>query len=93
MTTNQSEVYVCPLSPNVTTDHLREIMGNFGEIYSVDLESISGCPDRQIGKVQFNDSESARSALTHMDRGEIDGLRIRVTFEKPEGDDLQRLIK
>ncbi|GFE53422.1 RNA-binding protein with serine-rich domain 1 [Babesia ovis] len=86
-------VYVIPLSVNVTADHLREIMINFGEVRSVDIEPIENCHDRLVGKVVYEAPEGADKALKHMDKGEIDGLKVRVLQQKPANEELLRMIK
>lgn len=82
-------IYVAPISPNVTQNHIREIMGHFGNIDTVDFSSMQ--TDKVvvgIANIVYDSQESVQSAIKHMDKGEIDGMRIRVTLSEPTVNDL-----
>ncbi|GBE58729.1 RNA-binding with serine-rich domain 1-like protein [Babesia ovata] len=87
----ETAVYVAPVSPNVSEDHLREIMGNFGSVGAIEIASID-TPDgaARIAKIAYQSTEAVESAIQHMDKGEIDGLRVRVTTKQPEPQDIPK---
>ncbi|KAK1444405.1 hypothetical protein BgAZ_103110 [Babesia gibsoni] len=89
---SSSTAYVAPVSPNVTEEHMREIAENFGKIsslecYPVDKEQVHV----RIAKIAYESKEGVESLMKHMDKGEIDGLRIRVTLDEPKAQDLPSL--
>lgn len=74
-------IYVAPISPNVTQNHIREIMGHFGNIDTVDFSSMqtvrhigSRFYDLQdkvvvgIANIVYDSQESVQSAIKHMDK-------------------------
>ncbi|GIX61483.1 ribonucleic acid binding protein S1, putative [Babesia caballi] len=85
-------VFMAPISPNVTSDHVREIMGNFGSLRAVELLPVQTPDgDATIARVAYESAESVESAVKHMDKGEVDGLRVRLTVTQPAPEDLPKM--
>ncbi|CDR96666.1 RIBONUCLEIC ACID BINDING PROTEIN S1, putative [Babesia bigemina] len=84
-------VFVAPISPNVSDDHLREIMGNFGHLCGVEISDVDTPHGAtRIARIAYESTESVESAIKHMDKGQIDGLRVRVTAKRPEPRDIPK---
>ncbi|KNZ51647.1 hypothetical protein VP01_3875g1 [Puccinia sorghi] len=75
---------VSKLTKNVTADHIREIFQVYGKIKEVDLPIV-----RRIGShrgtaiVTFETDKAAQKAVSHMDRGQLDGSLISVQIYRP----------
>ncbi|KAH9462685.1 hypothetical protein MJO28_002554 [Puccinia striiformis f. sp. tritici] len=77
-------VEVSKLTKNVTAEHIQEIFKVYGTIKEVDLPIV-----RQIGShrgtaiVTFDTGKAAQKAVSHMDRGQLDGSLISVQIYRP----------
>ncbi|KAG0144804.1 hypothetical protein CROQUDRAFT_46772 [Cronartium quercuum f. sp. fusiforme G11] len=83
--TNESKIIeISKLTKNVTSRHLREIFGAYGEIRDIDLPIV-----RRIGShrgtavITFETGKAAQKAISHMDRGQLDGSLISVRMYRP----------
>ena len=72
-------LHVSNLTRNVTTDHLREIFGNFGEVKTVELAIDT---EVQLPKgyafVEYGEKKEVDAAIKHMSGGQIDGQNVTV---------------
>ncbi|EAN32077.1 RNA recognition motif family protein [Theileria parva strain Muguga] len=77
-------VYVYPLTKNLTSEHLREIFGHFGKLKDVELnKSTKEHSEDRYGVVYFEKYGDAKFSILHLDQGEIDGTKVKVTLTKP----------
>ncbi|AFZ81567.1 RNA recognition motif domain-containing protein [Theileria equi strain WA] len=77
-------VNVSPLTSNMTSEHILEIFGNFGKIRNLKIEDYQmeeGQSRRAL--VSFESSDSANEAISHLDKGEIDGVVVKVSLDPP----------
>ncbi|PLW27182.1 hypothetical protein PCASD_24117 [Puccinia coronata f. sp. avenae] len=77
-------VEVTKLTKNVSAEHIREIFQAYGSIKEVDLPIV-----RHIGShrgtaiVTYETEKAAQKAVSHMDRGQLDGSLISVQIYRP----------
>ncbi|KAL8128649.1 hypothetical protein V2J09_017804 [Rumex salicifolius] len=85
---SSSKLFVGGLSWGTDDQALKEAFSSFGEVQEarVIIDRESG-RSRGFGFVNFNDTESAGSAMSAMDGQELDGRNIRVSYatERPAG--------
>ena len=61
--------------------HIEEIFGYYGKIKSVDLEKdVRSGLSKGMAIVKYLTSKEAEHAVLHLDGGQIDGQKIKVTF-------------
>lgn len=79
-----NSIIVQRLTKNVTKEHLEEIFGAYGKITDVDLPIIKRLGTHKgTAYITFSNEVSASKAISHMDRGQIDGQTIVVGPESP----------
>eukprot|EP00127_Corallochytrium_limacisporum_P004385 Clim_evm19s159 gene=Clim_evmTU19s159 len=70
------KVLISGLSANVTSDHIEEIVNNYGKVLKVELihDKVSG---KSMGRafVVFADLEAAEQACDYLNGAQIDGVR------------------
>ena len=71
-------VYVSGLTERMLERHLDEIFGFYGRIERLQLHE---SPRRAV--IEYNSPAHAHRAVSHMDRGEIDGARVTVSLDDP----------
>ena len=80
-------IYVSNLSFNVQDEDLRGFFTPFGEVTSAKVIN-----DRETGRsrgfgfVEMSDDAAAKTAISQLDGGSVDGRTIRVTEAKPKED-------
>ncbi len=72
-------IYVASLSYNTTSDSLKELFENFGEVTSANviMDRESG-RSRGFGFVEMPDESEAKKAIAELDKSELDGRSIAV---------------
>lgn len=71
-------VYVTGLTDRVNEQHLEEIFGFYGRIERLRLHPT-------LAIVEYDAPAHAHRAVTHMDRGQIDGVHVTVSLDDPRG--------
>ncbi len=77
-------IYVASLSYNTTSDSLKELFENFGEVSSANVIT-----DRETGRsrgfgfVEMPDDAEAKKAIQELDKSELDGRTIAVNEARP----------
>jgi RNA recognition motif-containing protein len=81
---NKKKVYVGNLSYSVTTDELRKIFTEFGEVVdaTVITDKMSG-RSKGFGFVEYGEEEMAQKAVDEMNGKEVDGRKLVVNFARP----------
>ncbi|KAL6766810.1 SRS3 [Auxenochlorella protothecoides x Auxenochlorella symbiontica] len=76
-----ARLHVGHLTRNVTTAHVREIFGTFGELKEVEVavDRAVNLP-RGFAYVEYKSHEDAEKARDHMDGGQLDGNLVTVQF-------------
>ena len=74
------QVVVSKLTRNVTKDHLKEIMGYYGTVQSVEIHAVMPGTRPMEGKkatVEYEATEMCDKAIKHMDAGEHENAKQR----------------
>lgn len=81
---NKKKVYVGNLSYTVTTDELRKLFTEFGEVVdaTVITDKMSG-RSKGFGFVEYGEEEMAQKAVDEMNGKEVDGRKLVVNFARP----------
>ena len=81
---NKKKVYVGNLSYTVTTDELRKMFTEFGEVIdaTVITDKMSG-RSKGFGFVEYGEEEMAQKAVDEMNGKEVDGRKLVVNFARP----------
>ena len=81
---NKKKVYVGNLSYTVTTDELRKLFTEFGEVIdaTVITDKMSG-RSKGFGFVEYGEEEMAQKAVDEMNGKEVDGRKLVVNFARP----------
>ncbi|KAI8456904.1 hypothetical protein BY996DRAFT_6412029 [Phakopsora pachyrhizi] len=76
-------IEVLKLTKHVTAQHLHEIFGTYGTIKEVDLPIVKRIGSH-LGKaiITFDTAKAAQKAISHMDRGQLDGSLITVSIHR-----------
>ena len=73
-------LFVANLTSNVTDEHLVDIFSNFGTVGRAFVAADSKCGHcKGYGFVEFGSLLDAQAAYVHMNGGQIDGNRIKVS--------------
>jgi RNA recognition motif-containing protein len=77
-------IYVSNLSFNIQDDDLRGFFESYGEVTSAKVitDKITG-RSRGFGFVEMSDDAAARTAISELDGGTVEGRAIRVNEAKP----------
>ncbi len=77
-------IYVSNLSFNVSDDDLRGFFESYGEVTSAKVitDKITG-RSRGFGFVEMSDDAVAKTAISELDGGMVEGRAIKVTEAKP----------
>lgn len=77
-------IYVSNLSFNVTDDDLRGFFESYGDVTSAKVinDKFTG-RSRGFGFVEMSDDEAAKTAVSELDGGMVEGRAIKVTEAKP----------
>jgi len=80
-------IYVGNLSPDVTSDDLRQAFGAFGQVESANVitDKLSG-ESRGFGFVEMPSKDEATAALAGMNGKDIKGRAVSVNEAKPKTD-------
>ncbi|KAI5477673.1 hypothetical protein MNV49_006059 [Pseudohyphozyma bogoriensis] len=79
------------LTKNVTEDHLDEIFGVYGKITDIDFPIIKRLGTHKgTAYITYSQASAASKAISHMDRGQIDGQDIIVEPESPPPSPVQK---
>jgi len=80
-------IYVSNLSFNVQDEDLREFFAPYGEVTSAKVinDKETG-KSRGFGFVEMSDANAARTAISELNGGEVEGRTIRVAEAKPKED-------
>ena len=81
---NKKKVYVGNLSYTVTTDEIRKMFTEFGEVIdaTVITDKMSG-RSKGFGFVEYGEEELAQKAVDEMNGKEVDGRKLVVNFARP----------
>ena len=81
---NKKKVYVGNLSYTVTTDEIRKMFTEFGEVIdaTVITDKMSG-RSKGFGFVEYGEEEMAQKAVDEMNGKEVDGRKLVVNFARP----------
>ena len=81
---NKKKIYVGNLAYSVTTDEIRKIFTEYGEVVdaTVITDKMSG-RSKGFGFVEFAEEEMAQKAVDEMNGKEIDGRKLVVNFARP----------
>ncbi len=81
---NNAKLYVGNLPYSITSDRLREVFSQFGQVVDavVISDKFSG-RSKGFGFVTFSNDEEAKAAVTAMDQKELDGRSITVNVARP----------
>ncbi|KAH1973624.1 hypothetical protein LV164_008253 [Aspergillus fumigatus] len=72
------------LTKNVTTSHLREIFGSFGDIKSLELPmNRTFMTNRGTAYILYHDPADAEAAVSHMHEAQLDGAVLNVSIVLP----------
>ncbi|KAI0268358.1 hypothetical protein BC834DRAFT_787246, partial [Gloeopeniophorella convolvens] len=72
-------VLINNLTRNVVEAHLQAIFGFYGEIVKIDLPIyVKSGQNRGKASLEYADSTSARTAVSHMNGGQLDGAPLKV---------------
>ncbi|VFQ60292.1 unnamed protein product [Cuscuta campestris] len=78
---NQGTLVVFNLDPSVSSDHLHQIFGSYGEI-----KEIRETPHKRHHKfIEYYDVRAAEAALRSLNRSDIAGKRIKLEPSRPGG--------
>jgi RNA recognition motif-containing protein len=77
-------IYVSNLSFNIQDDDLRGFFESYGEVTSAKVitDKITG-RSRGFGFVEMSDDNAAKTAISELDGGTVEGRAIRVNEAKP----------
>lgn len=77
-------IYVSNLSFNIQDDDLRGFFESYGEVTSAKVitDKITG-RSRGFGFVEMSDDAAAKTAISELDGGTVEGRAIRVNEAKP----------
>ncbi len=77
-------IYVSNLSFNIQDDDLRGFFESYGEVTSAKVitDKITG-RSRGFGFVEMSDDSAAKTAISELDGGTVEGRAIRVNEAKP----------
>ncbi len=77
-------IYVSNLSFNVNDDDLKGFFESYGEVTSAKVitDKITG-RSRGFGFVEMSDDAAAKTAISELDGGTVEGRAIRVSEAKP----------
>lgn len=77
-------IYVSNLSFNVNDDDLRGFFESYGEVTSAKVinDKFTG-KSRGFGFVEMSDDAAAKTAISELDGGMVEGRAIKVTEAKP----------
>ncbi|KAK9644715.1 hypothetical protein HCH54_007133 [Aspergillus fumigatus] len=79
-----SKIIVEKLTKNVTTSHLREIFGSFGDIKSLELPmNRTFMTNRGTAYILYHDPADAEAAVSHMHEAQLDGAVLNVSIVLP----------
>lgn len=80
-------IFVSNLSFNVTSDDLKTLFDEFGEVSSAKVinDKYTG-KSRGFGFVEMNNDEHGKNAIEKLNSGEFDGKIISVSVSKPRTD-------
>ncbi|GFF98218.1 RNA-binding domain-containing protein [Aspergillus udagawae] len=79
-----SKIIVEKLTKNVTTSHLREIFGSFGDIKSLELPmNRAFMTNRGAAYILYHDPADAEAAISHMHEAQLDGAVLNVSIVLP----------
>jgi RNA recognition motif-containing protein len=80
-------IYVSNLSFNIQDEDLRGFFTPYGEVTSAKVinDKFTG-KSRGFGFVEMSDDAAAKTAITELDNGEVDGRTIKVMEAKPKED-------
>jgi RNA recognition motif-containing protein len=83
---NQNKIYVGNLSYSVTSDQLREIFAEFGDIIDavVITDKYKDNRSKGFGFVEFKEAESAQKAIDAMNQKELEGRKLVVNVARPQ---------
>ncbi len=81
---NKKKVYVGNLSYTVTTDELRKMFTEFGEVVdaTVITDKMSG-RSKGFGFVEYGEEEMAQKAVDEMNGKEVEARKLVVNFARP----------
>ncbi|KAK2196432.1 bifunctional RNA-binding domain superfamily/RNA recognition motif domain/Nucleotide-binding alpha-beta plait domain superfamily [Babesia duncani] len=84
------QLFVAPLTRNVSEEHLREIFGHFGNVEVVEIKQaqMEGTSTKLYSRIQYVNADSLDAAIVALDKGEIDGVRVRLTKTEPLANDI-----
>ncbi len=80
-------IYVSNLSFNVQDEDLKGFFTPYGEVTSakVIMDKFTG-KSRGFGFVEMTDNAAAKTAISELDNGMVDGRNIKVTEARPKED-------
>lgn len=80
-------IYVSNLSFNVNDDDLRGFFTPYGEVSSakVIMDKFTG-KSKGFGFVEMSDDNAAKTAISELDNGTVEGRNIRVMEARPKED-------
>ncbi|MFY7880023.1 MAG: RNA recognition motif domain-containing protein [Lacibacter sp.] len=84
-------IYVSNLSFNVNDDDLKGFFESYGEVTSAKVitDKITG-RSRGFGFVEMSDDAAAKTAISELDGGTVEGRAIRVSEAKPREERSER---
>lgn len=84
----KNKVYVGNLPYTMTTDQLRELFAEFGDISdAIVISDRHSGRSKGFGFVEFASEDAAAKAIEAMDRKEVEGRNIVVNIARPKTDD------
>jgi RNA recognition motif-containing protein len=86
-----TNIYVGNLAYSVTSDDLREVFSEYGEVSSANviMDKFSG-RSKGFGFVEMPDSSAASSAIEALNEQDLQGRNMRVNEARPREDRPQR---
>ena len=81
---NNAKLYVGNLPYSITSDRLREVFSQFGQVVDavVISDKFSG-RSKGFGFVTFGNDDEAKAAVTAMDQKDLEGRSITVNVARP----------
>ncbi|KAI9512264.1 hypothetical protein F5148DRAFT_965424, partial [Russula earlei] len=72
-------IVVANLTRNVVVAHLQSIFGFYGEVVKIDLPTyVKSGQNKGKASLEYADAASARTAVSHMNGGQLDGAVLKV---------------